>query len=533
MKNALDSRYMVMDDLPPAMEQLLQFTDKDDSPTEHAVAAETQILSEAMTSIIRDVYPDAFFISADDLKRGMHEMIGEFLTMHPQAEIVSLDKYLPTGMSQTVHRFGMTRTAHGEPAPRPGFEGTAEQQLYRLDSAIGNRPIILVDDCLSSGGTLRKFLEKKREVTGTKWSESVVGIVIGEGPTNQETFDGIPLKIVYPFPALQDGVMSGDLTPFGGRTVHVSSDLKTATAAPYVAPFADGRQCSLDLPDDQEYFEIHNRLLAAQGGFFTRLNHILSQPLTVDLWQKAGFPIPRSIDPEIDNVLQQKEALISSVLLQARKTLVSHQSMTGTNRNVITDFDNTLYGYKGGGSYYTAHIANAHDEAVRQMIARYKDGPDAEALFTNATKAELTSIVLAKGLGRTRVECLNDVWGNMDPEACCERLEHTIPALDRIRAGTAGKLMVLTGAPKIWIDRVLEHLGIDRGFFDEIVTCEQYSTKAKFFEEVAGTLHGPTLAIGDDIKSDVLPAIKAGMRGIGVDNRVRSLHYVSRLFPKI
>ncbi len=530
MTGPLPHEYMVVDDLPPAVQQLAH---RLDAPIEgeNAMDEATDRLSRSINQSLQTVFPSTYFISTKDMSVATDRHLAPLLELHPNVSVISLDKYLPYGTNATVHRLAMTRLANGERAPRQGSSGSMEEQLQVLDQTVGTGETLIVDDCLASGKTLSHFLSQTRPSTGAAWRESVRGIVVGEGPTDRTDFEGIPLRVGYSFPNLKDGVVTADVTPFGGRTVRVSPDRTEAFAAPYIAPFSDGRFCSLHTLENPEFFHLNLQILQAQDVFFAQMEQGIGRPITVNDWRSAGFPIPHTIDPELTALTSNPQTPMRSVIVAARNTLQNHRAMAGTMENTVIDFDNTFYAYKGSNRYTGSIVSQQHDRGVEALTLAHLPQEQATELMREALVDPLTSMVLARRLNVTRKECLDAVWGQIDPAECCDIIEGNMAALEQMRRGTKGQMMILTSAPNIWFQKALSHIQGNKALFDSIVTCEDFRTKPEFFEGLRNTLVGNTLAVGDDAASDVIPAQQRGMHGMVVDNRVRSLSYVARLFP--
>lgn len=529
MPEALDHAYMTIDDLPSMVADVADRTARDPAGRRRIADAGAR-LSADLTGAVRAAFPDTRSIDPHEIDRALGETLAELLARHPAAAVLSFDKQLPRALPADgeVLRLRMTRSADGTRLPRQGAGAGIAEQLSAIEAAVGGRPLIVVDDCWSTGGTMRFFLDQRRD-DGGSWRDRVAAIVTAQGP-DVTSFEGIPLHIAFRFRKLFDGVMLSDLTPFGGRTLSVSPDGSTAVASPYVPPFADGRFWGLHSVETPAYFAAAGRILGAQEEFFREVDAASGRALTFGEWNALQYPT--AFSPDAVPQTPAADVPVLRGISEARRALGRHAALVGGVRNAVTDFDNTLYSYAGSQHYAGSVLAARHDEQVRQLVRHRRAGAEADLLIERALADPNTSLVLARELDMTRERCLELVWKDIDPAECCVEHPENVSLLERARSALPGTFTLLTGAPPVWVRNVARHLRLPLGVFDRIITTEQYGHKREVFRSLRDSDEGPTVSMGDDPATDVLPAAEAGMHGIVVKNSVRSLHYAGRLFPE-
>jgi FMN phosphatase YigB (HAD superfamily) len=80
------------------------------------------------------------------------------------------------------------------------------------------------------------------------------------------------------------------------------------------------------------------------------------------------------------------------------------------------------------------------------------------------------------------------------------------------------KYILLTAAPRIWAEKVLNYIGVSE-LFEVKYTGDQFGTKAEIFEMLAGRYQPENIiSVGDQEQTDIVPAQKFGISGILVQN---------------
>jgi len=197
---------------------------------------------------------------------------------------------------------------------------------------------------------------------------------------------------------------------------------------------------------------------------------------------------------------------------------------------VIFDMDGTLYqidgkdtGFKGS-SLDRAVIANAC------AFVQEREGCDeaqALAILEEAMATETLSTFLAKRYGITRTEYFDIAW-KIDPEGIVQKYEEAVKLIKLLREKEIA-LVLLTAAPRMWQQIVIAYLGLQPDF-DEVYTGEMFGKKNEVFAQLA-TTGDPArmLSVGDQEKSDILPAAAVGMQTLLVrspEDVMRVLEYL-------
>ena len=199
----------------------------------------------------------------------------------------------------------------------------------------------------------------------------------------------------------------------------------------------------------------------------------------------------------------------------------------------IFDMDGTLYSFgKNNHSYDLSPLSNAvrlnsyefikkefqisRDEAIKKynMIVEKYNGE--------------TSIGLEKEFGINRFEYFEKTW-TMDPVSLIKKDEELSELLNVFQ----GKAALLTGAPKVWTDKVLQHLGLTNIFQNLIFTGEPDLRKPnpKIFQTIANGLGVPTsmiISIGDQLHTDIIPAKQIGMKTIHIGNSMSVADFTAK-----
>lgn len=194
--------------------------------------------------------------------------------------------------------------------------------------------------------------------------------------------------------------------------------------------------------------------------------------------------------------------------------------------------DGTLYRYRNG-SFAGSSLEKAIDEKAKAYVSS-RLGLDRNR--TEATLDDLrqkyeghTSIGLERECGIDRYEFFANTWDN-DPA------EHFIVdgGLRDLLAGLADRyeMVILSDAPRVWIDRVLEHLDVTEFFRGRVYSGEGDIRKARnnAFETLLEKLGVPpedVISIGDQIETDIVPAKKIGCTTVlvGGDKNVGEADY--------
>ena len=198
--------------------------------------------------------------------------------------------------------------------------------------------------------------------------------------------------------------------------------------------------------------------------------------------------------------------------------------MESEKKLIIFDLDGTLYKLQGG-SYGDSFLRQKVISNAKKYIAEHlgkKEVKEIENIFSviEDKYGEDISLGLEKEYGLDRYDYFNVVW-NIPAKDVVE----TDPALGNTLATLSQNftLSLLSDAPKIWISNVLKELDIERFFVGYIFSGEGDRRKGfgnAFSSIVAQLGIDPKncISVGDQDRTDIIPAKEAGMRTIFVQH---------------
>lgn len=447
----------------------------------------------------------------NDISARLSEAVSRTLQTDPNTYCICLDRYLLRDLEEKIperfFRFSITRTADDKKRPRCG-DDSFTKQLQRLQEKIpdiAEKRAIIVDDGIFSGGTITDTLRIIKESGINMIVDSVIGFI---GSAEEKRFNGFPTQVIRPQENLLDWIDMRDFGPFGGKTTAASKGNKVGTAISYLFPWSEGESASLDMSPN--LFVISREMIAA----FQKLIRAFEereygQPLRFRDLIRAGFTIP---------VAQIKTAVPVSIndCVVTYLDLCLEKIDEEQKRSVyIFDMDGTLYrldgpngGYKGstleGQVYQNAVAFIAQREPCQRDMAL-------EIYETGIRDPIGLSQFLANRYGITRSEYFASVW-NIDPTGIVQQYEIPAQTIRALKQNANRKLVLLTSAPAVWTNRVLEMIGFSDAF-ERIYTGEQYGTKDEVFRIFAGRYRPENvMSIGDQKNTDILPAARYGFR---------------------
>lgn len=198
---------------------------------------------------------------------------------------------------------------------------------------------------------------------------------------------------------------------------------------------------------------------------------------------------------------------------------------TQSKQILIFDLDGTLYPFKNGSlsgsGLATAIIANTEKYLVEKCGLSETEA--VQAMVTIREKYGLRLSVATEELyGANRLEYFSYAW-NIPVDSFVTFDRDTFETLTRLKDQYT--LVILSDAPRVWVNRVLAALQVV-GFFDDahIFTGETDIRKEHYnaFENVLRTLAlEPTqcIAIGDQENTDIIPAKMLGIRTIHIGSK--------------
>lgn len=196
---------------------------------------------------------------------------------------------------------------------------------------------------------------------------------------------------------------------------------------------------------------------------------------------------------------------------------------------IILDMDGTLYKFDNGNSktfgsstFYQRVKENAYSFLSRRLSL---SKPEAIRIFEEIRKefkGEI-SLGLEKKFGITRYEYFGKSW-DLNPGEFLQKKD-----LSSLVQSLEGEVAVLTAAPRVWAERVLEYLNIIK-YISALFTGEPDLRKPnpQAFKQVCDTFGIPptnAISVGDQIESDILPAKVIGMKTILVGDNSSNADY--------
>lgn len=470
-----------------------------------------------MQSVLQEVLGDGIEVvgfQAQEIERRLAERVTTLLLEDPTSICICLDRFLLSTLEdepelrQRLVRISICRNVAGDNLPRPGMPNLADQiaAIYARFPDILHRNVILVDDGLFSGRTIKRLLELFSNNGGALTIRKIIGFIGNMSQLDPEMIK--VAEILQPEESLIDWIDIRDLGPLGGRLADRSKAGRVATSVPYLFPWSDGSAASLQ--DRPDFFEVSLSLIRE----FKTLIQAYEQsaragkPLRVQDMVAAGFAIPTDIGKTIP--ISLKESLTEYL------TWCEERIHWERERKVIVfDMDGTLYQLSGGMGFAGSQLERAVLERAQEfIIMREGCSPNHARAVMEEGLADPVGLSdwLARRYGITRREYFDYVWC-IDPTGIIEQGTYARAVIERIRQQNPGaKLVLLTSAPRIWAERVLSTLGVE-DFFEDIYTGERCRTKENVFRILAGRYYpGNVLSIGDQFETDIAPAQALGLQ---------------------
>lgn len=195
---------------------------------------------------------------------------------------------------------------------------------------------------------------------------------------------------------------------------------------------------------------------------------------------------------------------------------------------IIFDMDGCLYPFdRGSGKVFgesmfgqsikqkeiefTAHQLNVSVGAATEINRDLKDRYDSHL-----------SIGLEREFGLPREEFFDFTW-NLEPPEFLDKQEGLGGALGGLTVRSA----LLSAAPRVWVDKALDHLDVSTMFGDAIFSGDADIRKPSLaaFEQVTDFLGCDpehVTSIGDQDHTDILPAKKLGMTTVRIGTNIET-----------
>lgn len=198
--------------------------------------------------------------------------------------------------------------------------------------------------------------------------------------------------------------------------------------------------------------------------------------------------------------------------------------MKSSIEGIIFDMDGCLYPLdRGSGlAFGESRFGQSIKAQEIAFIQRKLDVDEEEAARVSSDIKDRFNRHLSLGLeaewGIPRSEFFDATW-DLQPNAYIDKQPNLLAVLGTVTVRSA----LLTAAPKVWADRVLEHLGVSDHFGDLVVSGDQDIRKPDpaAFQQAAALLGSNpqrTISIGDQEHTDILPAQSLGMTTVRIGN---------------
>lgn len=207
---------------------------------------------------------------------------------------------------------------------------------------------------------------------------------------------------------------------------------------------------------------------------------------------------------------------------------MSKNTVNKQKKLLIFDLDGTLYNFKQG--------SFGKSDLKREILSRAKlfiktrlnktDGEADKVLEEIISEyGEHISVGLEKKYGINRTEYFNVVW-NINPKDLVKPAPGLRSFLSRL-INKGYHIVIVSDAPRVWITNVLRYLKITDLFDGKIFSGESDNRKAfvNIFNNLMKKLNyqpKDCIVIGDQEKTDIIPAKESGASAVFVNNRKES-----------
>ena len=186
-------------------------------------------------------------------------------------------------------------------------------------------------------------------------------------------------------------------------------------------------------------------------------------------------------------------------------------------QGIIFDLDGTLYSFNESKDFYASNLYDRVRTMAIMFLAKKLNVNDVEAQriyedIKTKYNGEL-SIGVEKELNINRYEWRRSTW-SIDPRGVLPEISGDLPSL---LASLPFNVLLLTGAPRVWVDIVCSYMGLTDVFGENIISGEPNVRKpnSRVFANAAKklSLHCTSIIfVGDQESSDILPAKSLNMK---------------------
>lgn len=481
-------------------------------PTERTAAADMYL--NELTNGLKDTLDlEAFRVitfNESKINNALQSKVTSLFEADKESICICLDRFLLQDLKEDERfknrffRFSMCRTVDGRKIPRlqnPSFK----EQFSQIKSAVPDldrKNVVIVDDGLFSGGTVKTFIDLSKQNDTDLKIKKVIGFIGSEKPASN-----LDIEIEQIVSPLYEWIDIRDFGVFGGKTLKTSKSGNVASAVPYIAPWSEGKDASLDLTPG--FFDFSTNAINALQKLLEKMESTDGRKLTFQDVVKNGFTLPTSETRNIPLSLKMK---VSDYLNECT-TFIENER----NREVcIFDMDGTLYSLDGkdGGFDGSTLEQTVAGNAIRFIIEREKCTlTQAKRIFDAGVSDTIgVSRFLSFRYGISRSDYFNTTW-NINPDDIAQNFEGTKSTLSTLKEQKPNaKFILLTAAPQAWALNLLEYLDVC-ALFEKVYTGEMYGTKDEIFGMLAARYKPENmLSIGDQQKTDIEPAQKLGMK---------------------
>lgn len=196
------------------------------------------------------------------------------------------------------------------------------------------------------------------------------------------------------------------------------------------------------------------------------------------------------------------------------------EKLSSNSEILIFDMDGTLYELDGKNNGFKGSLleTTVKENAIRFISKKNLSVTEsAKEIFEKALlNPKGISSFLSERYGISRNNYFDIVW-NINPEGIVKNFETPVKTIKKF-AENGNRLILLTSAPSVWQIKVIEYLGLSK-LFESVFTGENFLDKGEVFKLLSLKYNSQNLiSIGDQEKTDIIPAKNFGIRGVLIDS---------------